>query len=60
MSLNNEIAKEIGEHASARGKTYHAPRIEDYGAVNELSKSGSGSYYDAGDGPSFYSSTPPN
>lgn len=36
-------------------KSYHTPRMEDYGAVNELTRGGAGGY-NAADGPSFYGS----
>lgn len=38
-------------------RTYHSPRMEDYGAVNELTRSG-GAFYTQ-DGTSSFSSTPP-
>ena len=57
MSLNNEIGKKSGGQAPANGKSYHAPRIEDYGAVNELSKSAPDTApYNIGDGVTSYSS----
>lgn len=36
-------------------KSYHTPRMEDYGAVNELTRGGVVPYNPA-DGPSFYTS----
>lgn len=36
-------------------KPYHTPRLENYGAVNELTRGGTGGYNPA-DGPSFYGS----
>ncbi len=38
-------------------KPYHTPRMEDYGAVNELTRSGGSNYSDP-DGPGTYSSAP--
>lgn len=38
-------------------KVYHTPRMENYGAVNELTRSGSQGYNIA-DAPSFYNSGP--
>lgn len=38
-------------------KAYHAPRVEDYGAVNELTRSSpTPPNYDPSDGPTFYTS----
>jgi hypothetical protein len=38
-------------------KPYHTPRIEDYGAVNELTRGG-GFNYSSPDGPGTYNSGP--
>ena len=57
MSLHNDIEQEMGGPAPAQGKAYHAPRIEDYGAVNELSKSAPDTAFYINDGSTFYSST---
>ena len=38
-------------------KPYHTPRMEDYGAVNELTRSG-GFNYSNSDGPFTYTSGP--
>jgi hypothetical protein len=38
-------------------RPYHAPRLEDYGAVNELTRSSASGSYSA-DAPTFYTSNP--
>ncbi len=38
-------------------KSYHSPRVEDYGAVNELTRSSGTTGYNLLDGPSYYTST---
>ena len=37
-------------------KPYHTPRMENYGAVNELTRGGIPGPYNPGDGPAFYTS----
>ena len=55
--MKNELSTGAMEVQSATKprKTYHTPRMENYGAVNELTRGGSQGYNIA-DAPSFYNS----
>lgn len=55
--MKNELSTGATEVSSAPKprKAYHTPRIENFGAVNELTRGGSQGYNIA-DAPSFYNS----
>ncbi len=58
--MNSEVTTQIAPRARAQKerKVYHSPQVEDYGAVNELTRSGTGAYSFPVDGPSYYTSVP--
>jgi hypothetical protein len=55
-SMQTTVTTQTAATSKSR-KPYHTPRLEDYGAVNELTRSG-GTPSAFTDGPSTYSSNP--
>lgn len=57
--MNTEGTSQVSTTARTpkQRRAYHSPRVEDYGAVNELTRSG-GTGYNPADGPSYYISIP--
>lgn len=56
--MNTEDTSQVSTTARTpkQRKTYHSPRIENYGAVNELTRSSISGSYDVTDGTTFYTS----
>lgn len=55
--MKNEVSTGLTEarDVAKPRKAYHTPRLENYGAVNELTRGGS-TTYTGGDLPTFYTS----
>lgn len=56
MNAQTTDPTSVAPHGPKERRTYHAPRIEDYGAVNELTRSGPQAQFQ--DGQSGYTSFP--
>ena len=56
--MNTEVTSQVSTttRIPKQRRAYHSPRIEDYGAVNELTRSSILGSYDITDGPTFYTS----